>query len=184
MKLQPAAANCHHLCSLTMHMVHLVFDTAETCKNIPWVMETSSSFSLFRLYKIWAVNLFSYQNPSVAAYKLLQRLHHLLPVLCLLKVGVTSSVSLLHKKKKKQDVFFLPPFIALRQPGQLSIFCCFLICFFGTAYVFSAAQSQPVFTFLPGFVEDASKTSNGEIQINIYQLGCSHLFNWKIKATA
>lgn len=140
-----------------MHMVHLVFATLETCKNIPWVIETSSSFSLFRVYKIWAVDLSSYQNPSVAAYKLLQRLHHLLPVLCLLKVGVTSSVSFLHKKKKKQDVFFLPPFIALQQPLQLSIFGCFLIHFFGIACIFSAAQSQPVLTFLPGFVEDASK---------------------------
>lgn len=105
-KYDATASNCHHLYSLTMHMVHLVFDTLETCKNIPWVIKTSSSFSLFRVYKIWAVNLLSYQNPSVAAYKLLQRLHHLLPVLCLFKVGVTSSVSFLYKKKRKKRMCF------------------------------------------------------------------------------
>lgn len=145
-----------------------IFKTLETCKNIPWVIEPSSSFSLFRICKRWAVNLSSYQNPSVAAYKLLQRLHHLLPVLCLLKVGVASSISFLHKKKKKHRMYFsLPPFIASQQPGQLSIFGCFLIRFFGTAFVFSAAQSQPVLAFLPGFVEGALKTRNDEIQINM-----------------
>lgn len=37
----------------------------------------------------------SYQDLSVAAYELLQRLHHLLPVLRLLKVGVARSVGFL-----------------------------------------------------------------------------------------
>lgn len=44
----------------------------------------------------------SYQDLSVAAYELLQRLHHLLPVLCLLEVGVARSVGFLHTKRTKR----------------------------------------------------------------------------------
>lgn len=44
----------------------------------------------------------SYQDLSVAAYELLQRLHHLLPVLRLLEVGVARSVGLLHTKRTER----------------------------------------------------------------------------------
>lgn len=43
--------------------------------------------------------LATYQNLSVAIYKVHQGSHHLFPVLCLLKVGVTSSISFLEKKE-------------------------------------------------------------------------------------
>lgn len=44
----------------------------------------------------------SYQDLSVAAYELLQRLHHLLPVLRLLEVGVARSVGFLHTKRTER----------------------------------------------------------------------------------
>lgn len=44
----------------------------------------------------------SYQDLSVAAYKLLQRLHHLLPVLRLLEVGVARPIRFL---ETEDDIF-------------------------------------------------------------------------------
>ena len=55
----------------------------------------------------------TYQNLSVSIDKVLQSLHHLLSVFCLLKVGVAGPVSFLQKKKEDKiqfSLFVLPLF--------------------------------------------------------------------------
>lgn len=112
----------------------------------------------------------SYQDLSVAAYELLQRLHHLLPVLRLLEVGVARSVGFLQTKRTKR-VFF-PPLLA--QPGRSR--------FSQVTPGFFTAAAQPPRVLTPRGLGFADRALEEEQQIRFAAstwLGRSHLFRWR-----